>query len=103
MGNLDMLLVMNSGHLVPYNVPVPALDMITRLVDNLSFGDKILPKIEFTEENPESDSVALDSGHSWNVQAYVPMSLVALSCFVIGVFVGSFRKDLQYRRIPDGL
>lgn len=101
--NLDMLLVMNSGHLVPYNVPVPALDLINRLVDNLSFGDNILPKIEFSEENPELESVVLDSEHHLNIKAYASIFLIALSCFIIGVFVGSFRKDSQYQRIPDVL
>jgi len=98
--NLDMLLVMNSGHLVPYNVPIPALDLINRLVGNLSFGDIVLPKIEVSDEYPESESVALDSENSWNIQAYAVNVLIAMSCFGIGVFLGPFWKGSQYQKIP---
>lgn len=100
--NLEMLMVMNSGHLVPYNVPVPALDLIDRLVGNLPFGDILLPKIEFSDEEP--DDVAPEK--TWNIQSFVLSSLtafIALSCFVLGIWVGSFCKTeaRQYQKIPN--
>lgn len=101
--NLDMLLVMNSGHLVPYNVPIPALDLINRLVGNLSYGDFVLPKIEVSEKHSEIDSAALDSENSWNIQVYALTVFIAISCFAMGVFVGSSRKSSQYQKIPDVL
>ena len=43
--NLDFLIVYNSGHLVPYNVPVQAFDMVTRLVTKASFADVKIPVV----------------------------------------------------------
>jgi len=43
--NLDFVIVYNSGHLVPYNVPVQALDLVTRLVTNKPFGDVTIPVV----------------------------------------------------------
>jgi hypothetical protein len=41
--NLNFVVVYNSGHLVPYNVPENALDLITRFLNNATFYDKDLP------------------------------------------------------------
>jgi hypothetical protein len=41
--NLDFLVVYNSGHLVPYNVPKQAFDLATRLVTKKPFGDVTIP------------------------------------------------------------
>ena len=41
--NLDFLLVWNSGHLVPFSAPAPALDMFARFVHGRGFGDLLLP------------------------------------------------------------
>jgi hypothetical protein len=43
--NLEFLIVYNSGHLVPYNVPVHAMDLVTRLVTNKTFGDVTIPVV----------------------------------------------------------
>jgi carboxypeptidase C (cathepsin A) len=43
--NLDFLIVYNSGHLVPYNVPKQAFDLVTRLVKNKPFGDVTIPVV----------------------------------------------------------
>ena len=101
--NLDMLMVMNSGHLVPYNVPVPALDLITRLVGDLPFGDIILPKIEMGDEDSDSKSIDVDLENDQNAWTHAFTVLIAIVCFLIGTFVGSFRRHTQYQKIPDGI
>lgn len=54
--NLKFLVVANSGHLVPYNVPAASLDLISRIVNHESFSDKTIPVVfqvpkEETDEN----------------------------------------------------
>jgi Serine carboxypeptidase len=41
--NLNLLAVYNSGHMVPYNRPLLALDLVTRFLGNVSFIDVELP------------------------------------------------------------
>jgi len=95
--NLDMLMVQNSGHLVPYNVPVKGIDLIKRLTGDLPFGDILLPTIELKGEDQKA---------GWEAQVSESSStiLVALVCFAIGVFLG-FRCYLlssrQYEPIFD--
>ena len=43
--NLDFLVVYNSGHLVPYNVPAQALDLVTRFISNQEYGDVVIPVV----------------------------------------------------------
>ena len=44
-GKLTFLTVYNSGHMVPYNVPGPAYDMLLRVIMHKSFMDVELPTI----------------------------------------------------------
>ena len=44
--NLDFVVVVNSGHLVPMNVPIVALDLFDRFWGDRSFLDKALPKFD---------------------------------------------------------
>lgn len=104
--NLDMLLVMNSGHLVPYNVPIPALDLITRLVQDRSYGDILIPKIDLGDDDDDEKvlaSIALDIQYDRRVRHHTFTIIVAVVCFFIGTLVGSSRKGptRRYQRIPD--
>jgi len=95
--NLDLLMVLNSGHLVPYNVPVSGLDLINRLTGNIPFGDIILPKLEMSDEDTKSEWV------TEGLKAKLPI-LAAVLCFAIGVFVGSRlnrRPSSEYQEIVD--
>jgi hypothetical protein len=61
--NLDFLIVYNSGHLVPYNVPVQAFDLVTRLVTNKSFGDVTIPVVfEASALPPKKKKEMVSSG-----------------------------------------
>jgi carboxypeptidase C (cathepsin A) len=44
---LEFVVVYNSGHLVPYNQPVHAFDLVTRFLQNKSFADHALPSFDF--------------------------------------------------------
>jgi Serine carboxypeptidase len=44
---LDFVVVYNSGHLVPFNQPENALDLISRFIRNETFYDYPLPDFDF--------------------------------------------------------
>jgi Serine carboxypeptidase len=44
-GNLYFVTVYNSGHMVPYNVPSAAFDLLNRLLNHSSFMDIDLPQV----------------------------------------------------------
>lgn len=56
--NLEFLVVINSGHLVPYNEPQTALELITRFLGNESFIDKVLPKFNIQTSNVENNKTS---------------------------------------------
>jgi carboxypeptidase C (cathepsin A) len=41
--HLTFLVVYNSGHLVPFNLPGPSLDLLARFLSNTSFVDQVIP------------------------------------------------------------
>jgi Serine carboxypeptidase len=52
LGSLKFVTVYNSGHMVPYNVPEPAFDLLNRLLTNATFIDNELPLVRVTETEP---------------------------------------------------
>ncbi|KAL3939191.1 MAG: hypothetical protein SGARI_001460 [Bacillariaceae sp.] len=58
--NLNLLTVYNAGHMVPYNQPGPALDMLTRFLKGQDFYDRPLVSFSGTPY-PEKGSVAAAS------------------------------------------
>ena len=51
LNNLTFVVVYNSGHMVPYNRPVPAFDMLTRLLTQKSFIDEEMPLVRVGKEH----------------------------------------------------
>lgn len=51
--NLLFVVVSNSGHLVPYNQPGHALDLITRFLKRESFYDKMIPTLNIAVSKPQ--------------------------------------------------
>jgi carboxypeptidase C (cathepsin A) len=103
-GNLTFVIVSNSGHLVPHNVPVPALDLITRVVTHKSFLDKKLVSFDnlVQKMKKKNDHDYYLTNENENAQHkhgfYVEVILVvgvAIACFVAGMFV----FPLLHRRI----
>ena len=90
---LHFVVVYNSGHLVPYNVPIPALDLITRFVTNQTYLDIPLPSYEM----PESTRVAQQRSELFSG---ILLFTVAAVCFATGVLAALFwRKRNEYQRI----
>lgn len=80
----------NSGHLVPYNVPVQALDLVTRFISNTEFGDVLIPVV--------FDPSVLDDESAWKASAATPDSssffwdriVPVLSGFLLGAVLVFF-------------
>ena len=53
--NLNLLTIYNAGHMVPYNQPGPALDMMHRFLTKQSFHDRPLTSFH-GPENPKEES-----------------------------------------------
>jgi carboxypeptidase C (cathepsin A) len=90
---LDFLIVTNSGHLVPYNVPIPALDLITRFVTNKPFSDIPLPSFAMPAETTETRTKTMtkeDNKHADGSRYSGRMLVVvAVICFVGGILASS--------------
>jgi hypothetical protein len=106
--NLTFLVVINSGHLVPHNVPVPALDLITRFVTGTPFLDIELPSFAAPSllSSVSSSSEVIkenNSRHDQYVFSAVSLAVVAVVCFLAGMFVASsLRKNKHdYQRVGD--
>jgi hypothetical protein len=91
--NLDFVIVSNSGHMVPNNVPIPGLDMITRFVNDESYLDVELPYYEPRRRQQPMCS----EEKKWPVFDAFLLLMVALVCFFCGFlaawfFGGTIRK-----------
>ena len=111
--NLQFVVVYNSGHLVPYNVPRPALDLITRFLGGKSFVDTDLPIFPGVDGGPShrgkskkaSVVASINSGVGGEDDGYHHV-LVGVLCFVGGI-VCSFilgkhiNKKGMYSEVPS--
>lgn len=69
--NLQFLVVYNSGHFVPTNQAINALNMIGRLIDGESFGDQELPQFAMNEVRSKQEpfvSITIDHGKKATMQ-----------------------------------
>jgi len=109
---LTFVVVYNSGHMVPYNQPVPAFDLLQRFLRHESFIDTELPQLRVKKDKkgvafsmadtivPISPASSLGTVHHHGMESMVVVALVA---FVAGVvvtllFVRGSRRD--YQRMP---
>ena len=111
--NLQFVVVYNSGHLVPYNVPRPALDLIARFLGGKSFVDADLPIFPGVGGGPSHRGIskmssvvaAINSGEGGEDDGYHHV-LVGVLCFVGGI-VCSFilgkhiNKKGMYSEVPS--
>jgi hypothetical protein len=102
---LEFVVVYNSGHLVPYNQPVHALDLVTRFLKNESFADHALPSFDsgFPSTTGKASAkmvVPSDEGQSKQHSLW-PFTLVVLGSFAAG-FVAStyYWRNRLYERVP---
>jgi hypothetical protein len=57
LGGLTFVVVYNSGHMVPYNVPGPAYDLLVRFLTSRSFIDVELPRVRSSSYTAKSRPV----------------------------------------------
>ncbi|CAJ1936531.1 unnamed protein product [Cylindrotheca closterium] len=97
-GKLDFVIVYNSGHLVPNNVPVPALDLITRFVNDEAYMDVEIPAFEGLSKGNRARS-----RHQWFHS--ILLLTVAIVCFVSGMLAASCwnRRRSGYSSIPTNV
>jgi pimeloyl-ACP methyl ester carboxylesterase len=92
-GNLAFVVVYNSGHMVPYNQPIPAYDLLSRFLQKKSFLDLELPTIRishvkgketaspsFTSPTMAMPHIKANVGSDWKT-----ISNVGTISFLIGV------------------
>jgi hypothetical protein len=95
--------VYNSGHLVPFNRPVAALDLIERLLTEKSYVDqKIEPIIVDVTLPPDEkdDTMANTSAQTHRVE----LLLAVVVAFVTGYLVSRFQhngKLAGYESVPS--
>lgn len=121
-GNLTFVTVYNSGHMVPYNVPVPAFDLLNRFLTHSSFIDVDLPKVRVkpfheikTKEHESSkmhynaaalgDAIssssvhALSAGDHWHTIGVAAVSM--LVGFLLALVMVRRSTTRGYQRVPD--
>lgn len=106
--NLYFVVVYNSGHLVPFNVPLAALDLVTRFTVGKSFADYELPSFEFADQekyltgHPDRDVVPpIHHGRrGWHL---LPTLLAVIASFVGGYMFSSRKRERPgYESIKGG-
>jgi hypothetical protein len=116
-GDLYFVVVYNSGHMVPYNQPGPAFDLLTRFLVKESYMDVELPQIRAKPDAQTlleglmttTDALELNSSethHSLETYGHNPLMVVA--SFLVGVICTLFlvRRQQQqqqrgYQSVPN--
>jgi hypothetical protein len=107
---LEFVVVYNSGHLVPYNQPVHALDLVTRFLQNKSFADHALPSFDFGY--PATDKAGdqkVPSAEEYLSLIASPaeeypllIALAALCCFAAGFAASThYWRNRLYERVSS--
>jgi hypothetical protein len=106
---LKFVVVYNSGHMVPYNQPVAAMDLLNRFLRNETFLDVPAPTIRFgprgvssafAEANP---LVSPGKSYGMNTPVVVLLSFVAgiVITLLVNAFLSTRRQKSGYTKIPD--
>jgi len=96
--NLDFVIVYNSGHLVPNNVPIPALDLITRFVNEEPYMDVEIPAFKGPTHRVEKRSHG--GSQPLFFQSFLLLT-VAVVCFICGMVTAScWGPRREYTPIP---
>ena len=93
--SLEFLVLYNSGHLAPMNIPKVALDLVTRFVAGDAYLDKVIPK---TNAPPVK---ALQSNQPRGVSWLLTILLMAIG-FAAGIFISrTDKRREEYDAVPD--
>lgn len=109
--NLQFVVVYNSGHLVPYNVPKPALDLVNRFLGGESFVDTDLPVYPGVGGGPkaaEEPVASVGSNADENNGGGGNTVVIGILCFVGGIvcslILGKLilhKKQRMYNEVPS--
>ena len=101
LGGLEFVVVLNSGHLVPFNQPVVALNLIARFVQGKSFSDMSLPSFSHLldkstqhHDHPNDD----ESTHRKSIAAWLGKVVVGLFLVGIGFLAGIAKSKFNQRQ-----
>ena len=101
--NLDFLIVYNSGHLVPYNVPKQAFDLVSRLVTKQPFGDVTIPVVfeaSALPSQPKAEEKPSGSGGSL-LPAFFGFLAGGAAVLVYLQFQEKRRQETSYDAVGD--
>ena len=103
---LDFVVVYNSGHLVPYNQPAHALDLITRFLRGDSFLDHALPSFDFgyqskAKEDASSSAVIEEQEQEQEASQPIDSTVVAMIGALLVAFAAGFgAASIVWKRKP---
>lgn len=94
--NLYFVVVYNSGHLVPFNQPLAALDLVTRFTLGKSFADYKLPSFEFAGQEKympfTGKSGDFDVSHDHHGGHWLSTILMIVAAFAGGYVFSSWHR-----------
>jgi hypothetical protein len=98
---LEFVVVYNSGHLVPYNQPLNALDLVTRFLQKKSFADHELPSFDFdypTTGNTDEQNVPYAEEYLSVIASPAEQYTLLLALAVLCSFAAGFAASTHYWR-----
>lgn len=105
---LSFVVVYNSGHMVPYNQPGPAFDLVERFLRHETFIDTELPQLRFKSDKmvtlTMTDNIFSTSSINHVNRGTESVAVVALVSFLVGIvstllFMRGTRHA-GYQRVP---
>ena len=100
-GKFSFLIVRNSGHLLPMDIPRQALDMFQRFLNNVSFADVPLPSEEsYGKHSLEGASQALSTENSSFSLATLALIWIALILAVIAAAIARSKSRGGFAAVP---
>jgi carboxypeptidase C (cathepsin A) len=100
-GKFSFLIVRNSGHLLPMDIPAQALDMLQRFLNNASFADVPLPSEEsYGKHSFEGASQASSTQQSSFSFATLVLIWIALVMAVIAAVIARSKTRGGFVTVP---
>mmetsp|Transcript_13826 Transcript_13826/g.22234 ORF Transcript_13826/g.22234 Transcript_13826/m.22234 type:complete len:571 (+) Transcript_13826:106-1818(+) len=95
--SLKFVIVYNSGHMVPYNQPVAAMDLLNRFLRNETFLDVPSPTIRFGDTSVAS-AYEMANPKKAPEETPFPIPVIVLLAFLAGVVFTILGAKLWYSR-----
>lgn len=89
--NLSFLIVRNSGHLLPMDIPATALEMIDRFSSDVTFADVSLPS-----EKEYLEKLYRLSGGPVPLPVPMPLAMKTHTAIAVSIFLVTFAISLAY-------